>query len=178
VAKGDGDGGIAAGATGVREPEGGGADQERVGANSNASHGIGLYRGQPARPKGAAPPRSYLYLMVDVGGCKIGISNNPERRRWETYYPSRIADCSGSDYVPPVVKRWYLPGGVALAMENTVKAHFAAHSIAGEWFNISPHEIIQMVYRVLRERFDLVACEWHEDETVLFKAVPQRRRGA
>jgi hypothetical protein len=88
--------------------------------------------------------------MVDVGGCKIGVSNEPERRRWEIPYPSRLPSCSGADYVPPVVKKWHLPLR-AVEMEGVIKAIFRDHSVDGssEWFNVSPHAIIQTVNQIL-----------------------------
>jgi hypothetical protein len=116
-------------------------------------------RSFPSRPKSPAP-RSYLYLMVDVGGCKIGVSNSPKRRR-SSFWTS---------YVPPVVCQWYLPEGRALLMENEIKTRFAAHvvGINTEWFNVSPHDIIHTVEEVVRERFNLEPCRWYKDGTVMF----------
>ena len=110
--------------------------------------------------------------MVDVGGCKIGISNRPERRRRETHYLSRSGSVWTS-YVPPVVRQWYLPGGRALLMEGEIKARFGDHAVGNstEWFNVSPHEIIDAVENTVRERFNLEPCRWYKDGTVLFRDV-------
>jgi hypothetical protein len=136
---------------------------------------VRAFPNRPMHPE----PRSYLYLMVDVGGCKIGISNRPARRRWEMPYPSRIDDASGADYVPPVVKQWYLPDGLALIMEGDVKMRFAGYRVGNhtEWFNVSPHQIIQAVESTVRARFSLEPCRWYKDGTILFWPIqmPSRR---
>jgi predicted GIY-YIG superfamily endonuclease len=94
-------------------------------------------------------PRSILYVAKDKSFCKIGVTNNPERRCHEFFFPSspHLSVSARSKAVKLlIVKTWSL-GPAAIVIERYIKAKFKHKNIpcGYEWFRIGLDEIVQAV---------------------------------
>ena len=81
----------------------------------------------------------YVYLMEDTsnGYHKIGISNHPE-------YRERTLQ-SEKPTIEKVCAKQFPSRQIATAIESALHTSFAAKRVRGEWFNLSPSDVAQII---------------------------------
>lgn len=81
----------------------------------------------------------YVYLMIDTtnGFHKIGISNHPE-------YRERTLQ-SEKPTIEKICAKRFPSRQIATAIESALHATFASKRVRGEWFNLSPTDVAQVI---------------------------------
>lgn len=104
--------------------------------------------------KGERRP-DYLYVATDGELMKIGISDNPERRRGQLGPNTKL------------VKFWHRTCPVVRDVEAYIKDRFHDRCAHGEWFAVSEEEMMREAARAVRIEDD--------DLAIFFGREPSRR---
>lgn len=80
-------------------------------------------------------PKAFVYVIGNLGRCKIGMSNSPHKRTRD------LSNASGADLVLRAAKE-FRSRRSARHVEKALHQRFHLSRGRGEWFTSDPHKVV------------------------------------